>query len=111
MPPSGYSFEQAEFVRRFLNSCAAALEAEAVQFGATYLQRLEFEVADIARYVSSQKALTQSQLAVLSLTADFYEKVIGHQPSNSYSFWAAVEIVLGDIGSSVLEIKIEPAFA
>jgi hypothetical protein len=107
MPPSGYSSQQADALGAFLRSCSFDLEREAIEFGFTYSERLEKEIADISSYLESGAQLTLAQKAVLQLTSDFYSGVKRFSPVSPDEFRAAVGEALKEVTRGVLAIHID----
>jgi len=106
MPPSGYSTIQATFIDDFLRSCASALERESAALGESLEESLMREIADIQRYMQSTHTLQEVQKDVLMLTKHFYEAVFGFRPSDSATYWRAVESTARSISKHILAIHI-----
>ena len=111
MPPSGYSYGQADTVAQFLRSCAAALLTEASEELTSPVDRLDREISDIIRYRAKMRKVDDATDAVLALTLKFYQSMRTHRPANPKAFEAALPKVLEEIVDEILKVHIPKEIA
>ena len=107
MPPSGYSAKDTSYIKDFLNSCASALKRERAEKNESYIEALNREIKDIARYLQTP-GLDLAQVSTLKLTSAFYQKVVALEPISEEKFSQAVSNSLENISHRILAIHIEP---
>ena len=106
MPPSGYSHQQSNFLKGFLESCSNALEQESYIHEETLTEALRREICDIARYLQ-QGTSDDSQRCILELTSAFYKRILVLNPTSLTEYRNAVRKVLDITVESIMAIHIE----
>lgn len=107
MPPSGYSIDQVDGLRSFLDSCSRALEAEGLGFGESPIEALEREIRSISDALPAMSTMFVGP--VLMLTRDFYSALLQEQPQTYAAFREVVERQLEKLRTAVLGVHIAPS--
>lgn len=104
MPPSGYTFNQADHATEFLISCGQSLIAEAKADGLTPLQGLQREVANIDKLLSSGK-FSPVECTLFSFNRHYYTQLIGYRSSSFEELALQLGVAADEIRTSLLSVE------
>lgn len=104
MPPSGYSIEQSDYIRDFLESVSHSLEKEGIEKNLTPIQAMEAECENIHLIAKDSDNLAEK--SVLFLTKHFYLKVLEQAPQSYLEYRKSVETVLPNIREVILSVHV-----